>query len=146
MRPLAVTTAASSDPRRDPRRRPARVLALLAAVVLLSLGDLWMTLTHLRTVGMFEANPLAREVINLNSPLALAAWKLATVALAVGILFRLRARRAGEAGAWVCVAVLTWLTVHWVRYSDELSSPGAAEAVDTARRDPRWVVLGSDAP
>lgn len=146
MSEAAVLTTIRPERRRDPRRRPMRVVALLTGVVLLSLGDLSMTLTHVRSVGMFEGNPLARHVINLNSPPALAAWKLATLVLAVGILFRVRHTRAGELGAWVCVAVLTWLTLRWVDYSDEVSALDPAATANAARHDPRWVVMAPEGP
>lgn len=146
MSEAAVSTTMRPGPRCDARRRPVRVLALLAAVVLLSLGDLSMTLTHVRSAGMYEGNPLARHVINLNSPSALAAWKLATLVLAVGILFRVRHTRAGELGAWACVAVLTWLTLRWVDYSDEVSSLDPAATTGSDGNDPRWVVMAPEGP
>lgn len=134
-------TAPATERRIDCRRRPVRVGALLVAVVALSIGDLYMTLVHLRSVGMIEANPLAREVIDLNSPHALAAWKLATVLVAVSLLFLVRRTRSGEAGAWLAVAVLTWLMLHWITYSDALVHLHPEFAVDAARNDPNWVAM-----
>lgn len=125
----------------DPRRRQVRVGVLLLAVVLLSLGDLYMTLVHLRGVGMIEANPLARQVIDLNSPPALAAWKLATVVLAVGLLFIVRRTRSGEIGAWLAVGVLTWLTLRWTTYSDTLADLQPQYALEAAQNDPKWVAM-----
>jgi Domain of unknown function (DUF5658) len=136
------TTRADRTPRTvDPRRRTVRVVMLLVAVVLLSLGDLYMTLVHLRGVGMVEANPIAREVIDLNSPPALAAWKLATVVLAVGLLFVVRRTRSGEIGAWLAVAVLTWLTVRWTTYSEELAELHPEYVLEAVQRDPNWVAM-----
>lgn len=134
-------TQAGADRPAVCRRRPTRVGALLVAVIALSLGDLYMTLFHLRSVGMIEANPLAREVIDLNSPYALSAWKLATVLVTVGILFMVRRTRSGEVGAWLCVAVLTWLTLRWMDYSDELFALPPDVAVEAARSDPNWVAM-----
>src|SRR6266478_4968970 len=57
--------------------RSCRVIALLVAVVLMSLGDLHITLTYLTSVGMSEGNPLARWVMGYNNPGLLVAWKLA---------------------------------------------------------------------
>jgi hypothetical protein len=123
------------------RRRPARVIILLVAVIALSLGDLYMTLFHLQSVGMVEANPLAREVIDLKSPPMLAAWKLATVAVTVSLLLLVRRTRSGEVGAWLCVAVLTWLTLRWIDYSEALAELPPDVAVEVARRDPNWVAM-----
>ncbi len=139
--PLPTTHGHRTARAVDPRRRPARVGILLVAVVLLSLGDLYMTLVHLRGVGMVEANPIAREVIDLNSPPALAAWKLATVVLAVGLLFVVRRTRSGEIGAWLAVGVLTWLTVRWTAYSEELAELHPEFVLEAAQRDPNWVAM-----
>lgn len=48
--------------------RSRRVISLTALIALLSLADLFMTLTFLRTVGMSEANPVARMVMSYGSP------------------------------------------------------------------------------
>jgi hypothetical protein len=112
---------------------------LLVAVVLLSLGDLYMTLVHVRSVGMFEGNPLARSVMSLNSPVLLSLWKLATIVAAVGILYWVRRSRQGELGAWLCLCVLTWLTLRWATYSDVLAEVG--DDLDAARDDPRFVMV-----
>lgn len=114
----AATTGGmtATDPR---RRRAIRVWALVVAIVLLSLGDLWMTLTHLKGAGMGEANPIARYVIGFNSPALLAAWKCATVALACIIFVWARHRRTTEAACWACAGVLAALTVGWIQYANE---------------------------
>lgn len=104
------------------RRRSLRVLTLIAAIVLMSLGDLYMTLEHLSTVGMGEANPIARFVIGYNSPALLAVWKLASVSLACLIFARFRTRWTAEAACWLCTLVLVGLTVMWINYSAELST------------------------
>jgi hypothetical protein len=130
--PPAVSTTATLAARRreggapvwDLRRRKVRVLALLTAVILLSLGDLYMTLVHVRSVGMFEGNPVARTVMAMNSPALLAGWKLATVVATVGILYWVRRTRQGELGAWLCLCVLTWLTLRWATYSDTIAEAG----------------------
>lgn len=123
----------------DPRRRNVRVIALLTAIVLLSLGDLYMTLVHVRTVGMFEGNPLARTVMSLNSPALLSLWKLATIVATVGILFWVRRTRQAELGAWLCLIVLTWLTLRWAMYSDAIAEAGLS--LESSRDDPRFVMV-----
>lgn len=121
-------------------RRALRVTLLLVAVALMSLGDLYMTMTHLTGVGMMEDNPLARAIMSYNSPGLLAAWKLASVTLALSILFWARRTRHGEWAAWFCAGVLAWLTVRWVRYSDDLASltPAIAQIAET---DHRWMAI-----
>jgi hypothetical protein len=103
-----------------PGYRPVRVMLLLCGVVLLSLADLYMTLVHLMSFGMIEANPLARGIMAYGSPAALIVWKLVTVMTAVGILFYARRRRAAELGAIFCCGVLLWLTGRWVSYNAQV--------------------------
>jgi hypothetical protein len=104
------------------RGRGYRVVAILCAVLLLSLGDLYMTVEHLTSVGMFEQNPVARAVMGAGSTLALTLWKLCTVGLGLAILYRARRTAWGEMGAWVCLLALLWLTVRWALYAD--AAPG----------------------
>ena len=98
-----------------------------------------MTLVHLLSVGMYEGNPLARTVMAMNSPALLAGWKLATIVATVGILFWVRRTRQGELGAWLCLCVLTWLTLRWTTYSDALAEAGLC--LESARNDPRFVMV-----
>lgn len=121
--------------------RPARVLALLIAVVLLSLGDLYMTLVHLLNFGMLEGNPLARAIMERGSPTALVAWKLLTVGFAVAVLFAARRRWAAEAGALFCCVVLTWLTFQWAGYSEQISRLTRELNLLAAQDEPRWVSM-----
>ena len=79
-----------------PGYRPVRVTLLLCGVVLLSLADLYMTLVHLMSFGMIEANPLARGIMAYGSPAALVVWKLVTVLTAVGILFYARRKASAK--------------------------------------------------
>ncbi|TVQ62203.1 MAG: hypothetical protein EA378_07030 [Phycisphaerales bacterium] len=124
-------------------RRGRRVALLLLAVGLLSLGDLALTMTFLVHTGMAEGNPLARAVIGYNSAAVLVFWKLSTVVCTLAILFALRRRVSGELGAWVCVAVLSWLTFHWQAYIAQQDSVTACVAVERAEWDARWVRLSA---
>lgn len=101
-------------------RRAWRVVGLTIAIALMSLVDLYITLLYVRSVGMGEANPLARWVIEHFSPTVLIAWKLLTVTIACGIFGVARRTRAAEVGAWVSCAILVWLTVRWTAYSREV--------------------------
>ena len=112
---IALPMAAPPTPKQ--RRRALRVWLLLLTIIVLSFADLYMTLAHLRSAGMGEANPLARLVISYQSPLILSLWKCACVALACLILVLARFRRSGEIACWVSCAVLTVLTIHWMQYS-----------------------------
>lgn len=108
-------------------RRGCRVAVLMAAVAVMSLADLAMTLTYLNHVGMIESNPLARIVMHGGGPGSLVAWKLASTALAIGILLRLRRRGVAEVAAVLCCAVLVWLMVRWVAYVE--AAPALAGAL-----------------
>lgn len=101
------------------RRRDLRVVVLVIAIVAMSAGDLYMTVTFLTHGGMIESNPFARAVILQNSPAMLALWKGTTVAMAASILLYARRRGSAELAAWIGVATMTMLTIHWLRYIDE---------------------------
>lgn len=100
--------------------RARRVWCLVSLIVLLSLADLFLTMTYLQSVGMGEANPVARVVMSYNSPALLVAWKCATVSLAVLIFAVFRHRRSAEVACWLCAIVLVALTAHWMNYNQEL--------------------------
>jgi len=122
--------------------RPRRVVALLAGVVMLSLGDLYMTLVHLLNFGMLEGNPVARAIMEHGSPAALVIWKLVTVGFAVAVLFWARKRWLAEAGALFCCCVLTWLTFHWVGYSEQISQiTHELHVLAATQDDPKFVTM-----
>jgi len=126
------------------RYRPTRVTAFLSGVVILSLGDLYMTLVHLLNFGMFEGNPVARGIMAHGSPAMLVIWKLITVSFAVGVMFWARRRLSAEAGALFCCLVLTWLTLQWAHYSDQVANlTNELHAMDNAS-EARWVTMSPD--
>ena len=104
-----------------PHRRTARMTGLLAGILLLSGADLFMTLTHLRGIGMVEVNPIARSVIAHHSQSTLVLWKTATVLLAIGILFYARRRAVAEVGAVIGCSVLVCLTLQWTHYNASIT-------------------------
>jgi hypothetical protein len=112
----------------SPECRATRVTALLIGIVLLSLGDLYMTLLHLVNFGMLEQNPLV-------------VWKLITVGLAVGILFWARRRPAAELAALFCCGVLTWLTLRWSSYSEQMADLTHGLTSMTQEDEPHWVTM-----
>ncbi len=138
VRPLALVARL---PANGPTQRSCRVIALLLAITLMSLGDLYMTLAYLHAGGMGEANPLARWVMLHGSASMLICWKLLTVTVACAILFYARRTRSAEIAAWMCCLVLTWLTIHWHTYASEIDRmtpalTGVAEVEST-----KWVQM-----
>ncbi len=103
------------------RTREARVLWLIFSIIVLSLADLHMTLEHVTMIGMSEGNPLARLIMSTNSPGALVAWKLTSVAAACLAFYAGRKKMIGELAAWFCCGVLIWLTIRWNTYATELA-------------------------
>lgn len=124
------------------RRRALRVWVLMVAIVLMSIADLYMTLTHLNGVGMGEANPLARWIIGYGSPWLLGLWKFACIGLACLIFTIARHRWSGEAACWACCAVLTALTMHWMAYSTEASALTTHMHLIAAGEASNWVRIG----
>ena len=97
-------------------RRPFRVVVLSLAIAAMSCVDLYLTLLYVTNIGMNEMNPLARAMMEYQSPAILAAWKMGTVMLSIGILILIRKQRSAEIGAWIGCMVLGWLMVHWVGF------------------------------
>jgi hypothetical protein len=127
-----------------PRHRTARLAGLIAGIVLLSFADLYMTLVHLKSIGMAEANPLARSVMAYNSASGLVAWKFCTVGLAVAILIYARKRRSAEFAALFCCGVLLWLTIRWANYNNHVSElTTELNFAATPTQDPAWVAIQS---
>lgn len=132
------------QPKQSPRfihARPGRVVALATTIVLLSLADLYITLVYLHSGGMSEANPVARWIMGHGSAALLSFWKLATVAVAVLIFYNARHTRAGEIGAWSCALLLTWLTVQWISYSDEIHKITSTLHVLADHEHSKWITM-----
>jgi hypothetical protein len=107
---------------RTATRRAWRVIMLTAAVALMSLVDLYITLLYVRTVGMGEGNPLARWIMLHFSADVVIWWKLLTVTLACVIFITARKSRIGELGVWVSCGLLLWLIIRWMTYSAEVTA------------------------
>lgn len=121
--------------------RPRRVLALSSLVVAIGLTDLCCTLAYLRGPGMVELNPLARFLIEHGGAVSLGSFKILSLLICVGLLVRLRAKRQAECAAWVCVAVMVALTIHWAKYNAAIAqlTPYITSAFTP---DAAWVRLG----
>lgn len=121
--------------------RSSRVRIMLAAVIAMSLVDLDLTLVYARNTGMEEHNPIAREIMNTGSAGLLVLWKLLTMSVAVGLLYRVRAHRTGELGSLLCLVVLCWLTARWLSYNSEIESLQCAATSAAVRADPKFVMI-----
>ena len=128
--------------------RPARVTLLALAMILMGLADLQLTLTYMRSIGMIELNPIAREMIEIGGARQLIVFKLFTIAASAGLLYLVRRHRLAETCAWASCAALLALTMHWVRYNEAITTPEQAALTlasmssgDLVQPDPRWVRL-----
>ncbi len=122
-------------------RRARRVKFLLIGILLLSAGDLALTLGHLKTTGMAEANPIAAFLIrSTDSVGALVAFKSLTVAVCVTLLYCFRRYRAGEIAAWCGMAILAGMSVMWHAYSTSMGSPDVLRLVKASHGD-EWLML-----
>jgi hypothetical protein len=122
--------------------RGRRVALLLTAIVVLSLADLLLTLSHLQSTGMMEANPLAAWLIRTTaSPLALTLFKAVTVAVPVVLLWSLRRHVEGEIGAWCATAILVVLSLMWGSYAREMEDPDVRRLVQSGELGNEWLVM-----
>jgi len=118
-----------------------RVVLLILAIGLMGFSDLVITLTYMRSVGMIEVNPIARYMIEIGSVGQLIRYKLFTMGLSCGVLYILRRHPRAEHGAWLCVAILFVLTIHWVRYNSAIVDYSNEIHVLSQSQDdvPAWV-------
>ena len=124
------------------RDRSRRVILLSVGVVVLSLADLLVTLLHLRSSGMMEANPIAAWIIgHTGSGSLLAAYKAATVGVCVGLLYRLRKHVEGEVAAWCAVMILAVVSFHWYRYGREINGLVDIEIARQGAYGEQWLIL-----
>ena len=106
--------------------RARRVMVLLLVVVLLSVGDLLISLAYLRSTGLLEANPIAAYLIeSTNSAWVLTGYKGLTVGVCVTVLLGLRRHREGEIGAWCAAAILMVTALQWHQYARYVDTPEA---------------------
>ncbi|MFK7758373.1 MAG: DUF5658 family protein [Phycisphaerales bacterium] len=120
-------------------KRSFRVILLIALIAAMSMVDLYLTILYVTHSGMNEVNPIARAMMEYQSPAILGIWKLATVALGVGILAFIRHRRSAEMGAWIGCLILGLLMSHWVAYIEEHSRMTQDPIQINALGDPSWV-------
>lgn len=118
-----------------------RVALLGLAIALMSAVDLYLTLLYVTHMGMNEMNPLARAMMEYQSPALLAMWKGGTVALCVGILLFIRKQRSAEMGAWVACLFLGWLMSHWIIFIEETRDMNLEVMHEIASGDPTWIMM-----
>ncbi len=114
---------------------------MIVGIVLLSLGDLLITITYLQSTGMLEANPIAGYIIRLTGSVSvLTAYKALTVAICVGLLYRLRRMVEGEVAAWCAVSILAVISFQWYHYARQFDDSGLKLA-RIAASDAGWLVV-----
>lgn len=139
------TTAAAAVHRHGPwwtlaHSRSRRVLILLVGIIILSIADLIITLTHLEGLGMAEANPLARFIINgTGSPVSLVSYKLLTVLVCVALLFKVRKHLQAEIAAWCALGILSCMSAMWFTYSRNIDAATDMSLTQTASVRHDWV-------
>lgn len=124
------------------RARGRRVLLLMGLVTILSIGDLIVTLTFLRSTGMVELNPLAAFVIRNQSVAGLIFFKIGSVLMSVSILTMIRHTRRGEIAAWVAASILVALTFHWSEYTDGANAFASTRFLEMTEEMDEWLRLG----
>lgn len=131
-----------AKPQARVRDRSRRVILLIVGIIVLSLGDLLITVTCLTSTGMIEANPIAEFLIRHTGSVAvLVAYKTLTVAVCTGVLFRLRRHAEGEAAAWCAVLILALTSLQWYHYAREMDGSIAFELAREAVPGDAWLVL-----
>lgn len=114
---------------------------MIVGILLLSLGDLLITITYLQSTGMLEANPIAGYIIRLTgSASALTVYKALTVGVCVGLLYRLRRLVEGEVAAWCAVSILAFMSLQWFHYARHIDNADVELARSAAFAE-EWLVL-----
>jgi hypothetical protein len=101
---------------------------MLAAIGLLNLHDLTLTLIESQRRTFVELNPLAASVLHLPAG-ALVAYKAGLVLAGTGILLALRRHRATEIGCWFLLVVFLLLLVRWHVYVTYIAATAHDPAV-----------------
>lgn len=111
-------------------------------VILLSLADLIATTTHLQTIGMIEANPIAAFIIqSTGSAWSLAAFKGLSVLICVVLLYKVRDRVQGEVAAWFSVGILVLLLCYWGVYTEQIVHAEQLLASHPDAKPDQWMML-----
>jgi len=118
-----------------------RVALLAIAITIMGLTDLALTLTYMKSTGMFELNPLARAMVATGGAQQLIIFKLLTLSMSAGVLFLLRRHRIVEPTAWGCALIMCLLTFHWVSYNSQIDNPDIWHGMQLAMDDDAYVLI-----
>lgn len=108
----------------QPHVRATRVLLLLGAALIVSVADLVMTLRFVTSVGMIEANPIARWIMKSGDATTLTIFKMVLTLLSLGTIFFFRRHRSAEIAAWFCFGVMLLLSLHWLDFVSSVQNEG----------------------
>lgn len=111
----------------DPTVRGVRVTLLLGAVALVSIVDLMLTLKLVTSVGMIEANPIARMVMQTGDTTYLTIFKMTLTAISLGAIFWCRRHKLGEIAAWICFCVMLALSLQWAFFLTKVQNEYTAD-------------------
>ncbi len=115
---------------------------MIVGIVLLSLGDLLLTVTYLRSTGLVEANPIAGYLIRATgSATALAVYKILTVGVCIALLYRLRRLVEGEVAAWCAMVILGVVALHWYQYARYFEDYSDVTVAQHEARGNHWLTL-----
>jgi len=123
--------------------RPFRVVALALAIAVMSGADLYLTLLYVTHTGMNELNPLARAMMDYQSPAILALWKAGTVVISIGILILIRKQRSAELGAWIGCLVMSSLMLHWQGYIETNNGLDIEMARAQNHHNSSWIMMST---
>lgn len=106
-------------------------------------ADLICTTSYLTSVGMVEANPIARLMIEIGGIRQLVMFKIFTMVLSCGCIFLIRQRRGAEFAAWLCTGVLFALMLHWHQYNELMGTIGPQLSAMHAHASPYgdWIIV-----
>lgn len=102
------------------KRRAIRVVALVFAIALLNLGDLFMTLQYREINMMVESNVVAAQFVYHPSPWPLIFYKVGSVGFACFVFIQLRKKKLVEIVAFSMVILFSLLILVWQGYMDAI--------------------------
>lgn len=118
----AIAATQAISPRQLASAR--RTAMIVVAMFIMGLIDLMFTVTYIRSIGMYEANPIARHIVLNGSIAQLVVFKLVTMGISCGAIYYARRIWKAEVAAWLCAVLLGSLMVHWVNYAHRVESLG----------------------
>lgn len=108
----------------QPEVRATRVLLLLGTALIVSVADLIMTLKFVTSVGMIEANPIARWIMRSGDATTLTIFKMALTLASLGTIFYFRKKRSAEVAAWIAFAIMLALSFRWFNFVTAVEQEG----------------------